>query len=221
MVTIYVPHPSGERIATDRDSWFLESLAEMIQESIEPAGGMVGGFETGPGDTGILLFDVEPSDLEDEVISLLERHCPAGTYLEFHREDETVRDDVFDEEEEPSREPLPVDRPDLAYEEFRVDASGAEIDFHRNDRHIFKAVASMPGISVERIQNVVEMMERMRLSEDELQEGVDRLERAGYIEIDNGVSVAEDIAEKLPRIANGNISSLRSKAWTQFYDALF
>ncbi|MBT5019859.1 MAG: hypothetical protein HON04_14075, partial [Planctomicrobium sp.] len=53
MLTIYIPLPEGHRYPNDKDAWYLESLAELVDETLHSLGAAIGGFETGPNEVGL------------------------------------------------------------------------------------------------------------------------------------------------------------------------
>lgn len=226
MLTIYVPLPEGHRYPNDSDAWFLESLSEMIDEALLPLGASVGGFETGPDEVGLCVFGADPKTMATELVPLLKRHCPAGTYLNvFYDEDEDgTSEDIllFRSGEAPVREPIPVTSPEHAYRPVDLTAPALSSRFAEDDRYIFKAIASSPGLSLGDINSAMDAMERIRLEEQALKDGIDRLQKAGYVRSDAaGLQVAPRIAGQLPRTAKGNVSSYRREAWDRVFEALF
>ncbi|MDB4793079.1 hypothetical protein OAG75_00395 [bacterium] len=228
MLTIYIPLPEGHRYPNDKDAWYLESLAELVDETLHSLGATIGGFETGPNEVGLCVFDADPKAIMEALTPLLKRHCPLGTYLHtFYDEDEGEEGEsedigLFIDSDTPSCEPLPLSSPKFVYSPLDSEPFDRSVEFATCDRHIFKAIASSPGITVKDLNNMIDYFERIRLNDDKLSDGVTRLLDAGYIYLDSGgLYVTQRIAPKLPLTAKGNISTYRDDAWEQFNNDLF
>ena len=226
MLTIYIPLPEGHRYPNDEDAWFLESLAELVDETLLSLGASVGGFETGPEEVGICVFGADPKTMATKVTPFLKRHCPSGTHLHTFYDDveegESEDNPLFTDADTATCEPLPVSSSDFAYSPLDLKPYRQSIKFAADDRYIFKAIATSPGISVTNLNDAIDAAERIGLKDDELSDGVARLQDADYIYSDaEGLHVARRIANELPRTAKGNVSSYRDDAWKQVYDTLF
>lgn len=226
MLTVHIPLPSGQEHPTDHDQWFIESLAELMDDQLSTIQGAVGGFETGGDIVGICVFDADPKQMAQALTPLLKAHCPPGTCLHLYYEEdepgETEEFPLFGEGEKPPCLPLPLTSPDMAYGSVNLKPTSVPIGFTQTDEEIFKAIATAPGLTRDNIGNAVDAMMHIALTDEEISSGLSRLLEAGYIHVDNqSFVVAPEIAEQLPRTAKGNISAYREEAWDQVNAALF
>lgn len=226
MLIIYIPFSEGRRDPNDEDAWFIDSLAELVHESVAEVGGYVGGIESGTGEMGICVFEANPKQMLDLLSPLLKRHCPKDTHLVLFYEDdedEKVEEEfLFHGDEIPQLEQLPSKNAQWAYRPFMIDSRPINIKFFETDKYVFEAIASSPGISRQYLNNAIDFSQRMMLSEDELVGGIARLISVGYIySEDDKYFVNKDLLTQMPQTASGRISGLRHDAWKSVNKALF
>lgn len=224
MLTVRVPLADGHDRPDDREAWFLESLAELVDAALQPLGAEVGGIEEGRDECGLCLFGDDAGEMAAAVVPLLKRHCPAGTVLEMSGDHAGPREIVplFPPGETPAGEPLPVASPEFAWRPVDASRLRPAAAFAASDRHVFRTIATCPGIAVDQINAALDAADRTTLPEADVAAGVDRLVAAGYVETrEEKLRVAPTMAERLPRTAAGNVSWFRSDAWHTVEEALF
>jgi hypothetical protein len=116
-----------------------------------------------------------------------------------------------------------VPDPNLLYRPLTVEPRGRPATpLGEEDRYVFQAIATSGGLSREAIAPAVDAAQRKGLSDAEVAGALDRLERAGYIQVQGeDIGLPKVIENLLPKTASGRVSSLREAAWDQVFEALF
>jgi len=225
---IYIPFESNSsNEPVDRDGWFIDSIAEIIEDFVEnKLKGKIARYIESGIEIGIIVSEPASNIVIDSLWDTLRRYCPRGTYIEAV--DDAVPNPyekipLFNESEIPPGEPLPVTEPQFEYKPFSVSPLEKRCSASNRMKRIFRWIANANGINAETIYlTECNYAGKLFFPEKKNRRLLGLLEKANYIQRKGDFYfVTESIQALLPRTASGKVSFLRNDAWKALYKAIF